>query len=319
MTRSVTFAGWGGHNQEAQARHWLEPFTRETGIEVRQETLQGYDELKRQVEAGETRWDVMVSGNNFGLRRDAPWLEALPDRIWRRPDLLPGMASPLRVPDLVYSIVIHWRADRVPRPVEGWRDFFDPDAIPGPRVTYDIAQYGLLEAALLGDGVAPANLYPLDLDRAFRSLDRIRDELVMTRDLDAADELLATGDAVMALYSQNHAYLARHKSDRTQIQWRQQILLGEYLVIPRGAPHRPEAEALIDYIVSPEPQSRLSQDLTYSPINIHAVPDATMAPHMTFTHRSPDDAAFDDEWWADHVDEVTQRLIGWKAARRSPA
>ncbi len=90
MTRTVVFAGWGGHNQEAQARHWLEPFSRETGIEVRQETLSGYDELKQQVEAGRTRWDVMVSGNNFGLRRDAPWLEKLPERIWPGPDLLPG-------------------------------------------------------------------------------------------------------------------------------------------------------------------------------------------------------------------------------------
>ena len=99
----------------------------------------------------------------------------------------------------------------------------------------------------------------------------------MTKDLDTADNLLATGEAVMALYSQNHAYLARHKSDKTAITWHQQILLGEYLVIPRGAPHRAEAERLIDYIVSPGPQSRLSKDLTYSPINIDAVPDATMA------------------------------------------
>ena len=51
--------------------------------------------------------------------------------------------------------------------MQGWRDFFDPAAVPGTRVTYDIAQYGLLEAALMGDGVAPGDLYPLDLDRAF--------------------------------------------------------------------------------------------------------------------------------------------------------
>ena len=167
-------------------------------------------------------------------------------------------------------------------------------------MTYDNIQYGLFEAALMADGIAPRDLYPLDIDRAFRVLDRIRDDLILARDLEACDDLVASGDAIMALYSQNHAYLARHRFTTTAIMWRQQILLCEYLTIPRGAPHRAEAEALIDYIVSPEPQSRLSRDLTYSPINIDAVPDATMAPHMTFTHRSPDDAAFDDEWWADH-------------------
>ena len=221
------------------------------------------------------------------------------------------------MPDLVYSIVINWRTDLVPRPVTSWAAFFDPEGYPGKRVTYDNIQYGLFEAALMADGIAPQDLYPLDIDRAFRVLDRIRDDLILARDLDACDDLVASGDAIMALYSQNHAYLARHKFTTTAIMWRQQILLCEYLTIPRGAPHRAEAEQLIDYIVSPEPQSRLSQDLTYSPINIDAVPDATMAPHMTFTHRSPDDAAFDDEWWADHVDEVTARLTRLEGSRAS--
>ena len=309
---TITFAGWGGHNQEAQARQWTEPFTRETGIEVRHETLSGYDELKEQVEAGRTRWDVMVSGNNFALKRDAPWLQPLPDRVWQRPDILPGLSSPLRVPDLVYSIVINWRTDLVPGPVTGWGAFFNPSGYPGKRVTYDNIQYGLFEAALMADGIDAKDLYPLDIDRAFRVLDRIRGDLIMTKDLDSCDDLVASGEAIMALYSQNHAYLARHRFTTTKIMWRQQILLCEYLTIPRGAPHPEEAARLIDYIVSPEPQSRLSRDLTYSPINIHARPDAEMAPHMTFSHRADDNAAFDDEWWSLHSGEMKGRLGDWQ-------
>jgi len=315
MTKAITFAGWGGHNQEAQARHWLEPFTRETGIQVRQETLSGYDELKEQVDAGQTRWDVLVVGANFALQRDAAWLERLDDRVWQRTDLLPGLATPLRVPDLVYSIIIHWHRDRVPRPVTSWADFYDPDGFPGKRVTYGVVQYGLFESALMADGVAPKDLYPLDLDRAFRVIDRLRDHLIFTKDLEEADTLLANGEVAMALYSQNHAYLARHKSDRLAIMWKQQILLSEFLVVPRGAPNRAEAMQLIDYILDPEPQSRLSRDLTYSPINVHATPDAEMAPHMTFTHRSPDDAVFDDEWWSINQPEVERRFEEWKASR----
>src|SRR3954467_9303669 len=163
--RELTFVGWGGHNQEAQARNWLRPFEEATGIRVHQATQDGYDELKAQVDSGNVTWDVVVIGNNWGLERDARYLERLPDRIWQRPDLLPGLATPLRVPDLVYSIVLQYRRARGPRPLTGWTDFFDPIAIPGRRVSYDNVQYGLLEAALMADGVAETSLYPLDLDR----------------------------------------------------------------------------------------------------------------------------------------------------------
>ena len=316
MTKTITFAGWGGHNQEAQARQWLEPFTRETGIEVRQETLDGYDELKDQVREGRTRWDVMVSGANFGLQRDAEWLERArrPRLAAARPPARPRDAAARARPRLFDR---HPLASR-PRSAPGDRlgRLLRPAPVPGQAVTYDFVQYGLFESALLADGVAARDLYPLDLDRAFRVIDRLRDDLIFTKDLEEADTLLASGEAAMALYSQNHAYLARHKSDRLAITWKQQILLSEFLVVPRGAPNRAEAMQLIDYILGPEPQSRLSRDLTYSPINVHATPDPTMAPHMTFTHRSPDDAVFDDEWWSVNQAEVERRFAEWKAARR---
>jgi putative spermidine/putrescine transport system substrate-binding protein len=313
--REVTFVGWGGHNQEAQARNWLRPFEERTGIRVHEDTQTGYDELRRQVATGDVRWDVVVIGNNFGLERDAPLLEPLPDRIWRRADLLPGLASRLRVPDLVYSIVLHYRRDLVPRPLTGWADFFDRSAIPGRRVTYDNLQYGLFEAALMADGVDEHDLYPLDIDRAFRVIDGLGDDLVLTKDLEAASDLLHGGDVVAALYSQNHGYLARHKSDLVDIVWRQQILLCEYLAVARGAPHRDEAFELVDFILGAEPQSRLSRDLSYSPINVDATVDPAMAPHMTLSHRSPTDTAFDDEWWAVNGEAVRARFEAWKANR----
>jgi len=317
MRRAVTFTGWGGHNQEAQARNWLRPFGEESGIQVQQATQSGYDDLKAMVDAGNVTWDVVVIGNNWGLERDARWLEPLPERIWRRPDLLPGLASRLRVPDLVYSIVLNYRRDLVPRPLTGWQDFFDRRAIPGRRVTWDNVQYGLFEAALLADGIRENALYPLDLDRAFRVIDRLGDDLLLVNRLEEASDMLHGGEVVAALYSQNHGYLSRHKSDRVDIAWRQQILLCEYLAIPRGAPHLDEAMTLIDYIVSPEPQSRLSRDLSYSPINSDSAVATDMAPHMTFSHRSAEDTAFDDTWWSQNVQRVQARFDAWKRARQS--
>ncbi|MEX0758245.1 MAG: extracellular solute-binding protein, partial [Tistlia sp.] len=51
-----------------------------------------------------------------------------------------------------------------------WAEFWDVEAFPGPRSLRDDPTDNL-EYALLADGVAPEDLYPLDLDRAFAKMD----------------------------------------------------------------------------------------------------------------------------------------------------
>src|SRR5207244_6177598 len=149
--------------------------------------------------AGNVTWHGVVSGDNWGLERDARWLQPLDDRIWRRTDLLPGLASRLRVPDLVYSIVLHFRRDLVPRPLTGWADFFDPAAVPGRRVTYDNVEYGLFEPGRRPAGGPLGDPYPLDPHGPLRARDRFRGELILARDLERGSPLRLRGASVGAL------------------------------------------------------------------------------------------------------------------------
>ena len=54
-----------------------------------------------------------------------------------------------------------------------WADFWNVKDFPGKRALPDYASYAL-PLALLADGVKPENLYPLDVDRAFASLQKIK-------------------------------------------------------------------------------------------------------------------------------------------------
>src|SRR5690606_19362858 len=54
-----------------------------------------------------------------------------------------------------------------------WKDFWDVKRFPGLRAMSN-SPINTLEQALLADGVPMNDLYPLDLDRAFKSLDRIK-------------------------------------------------------------------------------------------------------------------------------------------------
>jgi hypothetical protein len=57
---------------------------------------------------------------------------------------------------------------------------------------------GTLEVALLGDGVAPENLYPLDVDRALDKLDTIREQILWWETGAQLQQQLADGEVALS-------------------------------------------------------------------------------------------------------------------------
>ncbi|SDX04701.1 putative spermidine/putrescine transport system substrate-binding protein [Ruegeria halocynthiae] len=76
-----------------------------------------------------------------------------------------------------FATVIGWNTDTVEKAPSNWAEFWDVENFPGARALYNSAQ-SMLEIALMADGVAPADLYPLDVDRAFEKLEEIKPEVV---------------------------------------------------------------------------------------------------------------------------------------------
>ena len=76
-----------------------------------------------------------------------------------------------------------------------WADLFDAEKFPGKRTFYKWSAPGVIEAALLADGVAPDKLYPLDLDRAFKKLDTIKDDIIWWIGGAQSQQLLASAEA----------------------------------------------------------------------------------------------------------------------------
>src|SRR5690606_9085459 len=86
------------------------------------------------------------------------------------------------VPHIIYSLLIAYDgkkfADKAPAT---WADVWDVDNFPGGR-SLPTGTWGpdgaTFEAALMADGVDPKDLYPIDWDRAFKSLGRIKPNIV---------------------------------------------------------------------------------------------------------------------------------------------
>ena len=73
-----------------------------------------------------------------------------------------------------------------------WADMFDLKRFPGRRMMPKDPR-GMLEVALLADGVSKDNLYPLDLDRAFRKLNQIKDNTIFFDGPSQSQQLIVDG------------------------------------------------------------------------------------------------------------------------------
>ena len=77
-------------------------------------------------------------------------------------------------------------------------DFFDTKTFPGKRVVFNSPK-GILEAALVADGVAPDRLFPLDVDRALKKLGTIKSDLIFAPSYTALQQNLVDKQASMVL------------------------------------------------------------------------------------------------------------------------
>src|SRR5690606_35103974 len=75
----------------------------------------------------------------------------------------------------IYSTVLGYHTEHYaskPRPTS-WAEFWDVEQFPGPRALRN-SPVDNLEFALLADGVPLDQLYPLDVDRAFKKMEEIK-------------------------------------------------------------------------------------------------------------------------------------------------
>lgn len=316
---SVTFVGFGGTSQEGQQKAWLDPFAEDTGIKVVQDSPNAYAKLKTQVESGNVTWDAVVVGGDFGLSADdTKMLEKIDCSVVECENLRPDdlKTTGYRVPHTLLSINLGYNTDALkgaPAP-QSWADFFDTAKFPGKRALWNWSGSGVIELALLADGVPPAQLYPLDVERALKHLDSIKDSTIWYSSPAQCDQLLRDGEASMAQCPQTRILEAKKSGAPVGSIWNQALITADWLVIPKGAPHVDAAMKLISWITSAEHNGENAAALPgVSPINVKAKTDAP-ASEQPSAHS--DEGVFqDDEWYEEHGSDLDKRFGEWVQGR----
>jgi putative spermidine/putrescine transport system substrate-binding protein len=267
----------GGEWADANIHAYVAPFERETGIRVItvRDDLQ-LSRLKLMQESGHIDIDVGSLGAVQAMQADhlgyltsidysgfpAAQIEQLPAEARQR----------WGVGALVYAIVIGFDTRSAGERPATWADVWDMHRFPGAR-SFINGRTGTapLEEALLADGVPAAELYPLDLDRAFASLDRIKPLVLKWWSAGSEGEQLFRDGQVRVgeLYDARLAVL-QAAGKPIGFTYEQGKRLMDYWVIPKGAPNAAVAQKFIAFATRAERQAHFAQRIPYGPTNTAA-------------------------------------------------
>ncbi len=311
----LVFVSYGGSYQEAEEKAWIRPFFEKNGVEVVQDSPTDYAKLRAMVENEQTTWDVVDMGDeDFGPSSSFPELfEPLDYSVIDASSIPEGQVEEYRVASMLYGSVLAYSTEQLGDAPKNWADFFDLEKFPGKRGLRK-APTPTLEIALMGDGVPPGDVYPIDVDRAFAKLDTVKGEAVYWETGSQSAQQLADGEVAMSAAWNGRVQTAIDAGAPLEIQWNQYMANIEYLVVPKGAPNKERAMELIAYITSAENNHRISDFIPYAPVNKESIDkvDPEVAPRLPiYKDRESNSLAFNKEWWDENRDEVTERFNEW--------
>ncbi len=311
---TLTIASYGGAYQKAQRTGWFEPYAAATGVKFAESEDSANATIQSQVESGQVTWDAVDVGNDFGLDANANLLEPLDFNVIPGSEVIPGFASKYRVADITYGVVLAYRTDKVNGQVpQGWADFFDLQKFPGKRGIYDYSAGGVFEIALMADGVAPKDLYPLDIPRALKKLDTIKDSIVWWPGGAKSQELIGSGEVAMSLMWNGRAWSAKHTDNKpVEIQWNQQLLTADYWVIPKGTPNKDAAMNFIAWTICKQNNAAPSNSIPYGPTNTLAKANPDKVADLAASNINDTTAYFDDAWLVANAKMLDDQFNAWK-------
>lgn len=334
----MNLLSWGGAYGNSHVQAYVKPFEAESGIKV---TVSDADNpatpLKAQVEAGNVTADVAsveyadaVRLCDEGLLEqiDPSILVVAEDGTAAMDDFIDGAVTDCFVGTDVYSMVLTYDdskfADAKPATPA---DFFDTAKFPGKRTMRKGAKFNL-EFALMADGVPAADVYatlgtPEGVDRAFKKLDQIKNDVIWWEAGAQPPQLLADGEVSMAYAFNGRIFDAAQKENKPfKIVWDGQIYEMEGWVIPKGAKNREAADKFIAFSTAPQNQARAAEFISYGPPRKSAAAavgnmegtDIPMGPNLpTFADNMKNALASNLDFWVDHDGELNERFSAWLA------
>lgn len=302
---------WGGPWLEAAKANLFDPFTAETGIEIRTVSPVSFAKLAAQVKTGVYEFDVTTLGGGDIVRaNDAGIIEDL-EAPYEGGLFQNGVASH------AFATVMAWRTDTIKETPKSWADFWDVERFPGGRSLQRYAAR-VLPIALLADGVAMEDLYPLDIERAFAKLDEIKDHIRVWWTAGAqSTQILRDGEIDMIGIWHGRYFEAEDAGAPVAMTWNQAEIDRAYWVVAKDTPNMEAAKLFVEFATSAKPLAGFASQAKYGALNPAAnefIPESAQPRMPTSPANYP--LAFEQDMsnWGGDPHEVSARFDEWLAS-----
>jgi putative spermidine/putrescine transport system substrate-binding protein len=315
----LRIAGYGGSAQDAQRKAYYEPFGRLAGVKVMDFDGANINKVKAMVETKNVEWDVvqLSRGTVKSLMKHGDYFEKIDYDLVDTAHIDPVYRYDYALDMLVWAEVMAYRTDAFKGAVPvGWADFWDTKTFPGDRALGGAGpSTPELEYALMAAGVAPEKVYPIDIEAAFASYDKIKSSVVKWWETGAVPTQMLTDKEVVATSVWNGRMAAIQAAGvPAAISWPQGLLKRDCWAVPKGSPNKANAMKFLGFGTMAISQARLSSLIPYGSVNSES--DQYIAPTQLEVLPSsasirPKLVPYDYAWWADNRDAVIGRWNKW--------
>lgn len=322
-SKQIGFASTGGPYNDLLRRVWTDDFAKRTGVAVNLSSNTSLAQARLQAQSEAPEWDV--------LELTAPWYQTavkedfllpLDTDIVKLGSIDKAYVGSHGVQYAMFTNCMAWNpehagTDRAPA---GWADMWDRATFKGRRSLDAIyAGPGTMEIALMADGVAPDKLYPLDLDRAFRSLDRLgRDNVIWATTLQEPIQRLVSGEVSMGPSWPYRIMLANKGGAKLKMNFNQCAVAGDYVGVVKTSRNPKAAFQLINDLINNVPAiAEFSRATHYGSPNLASlklmpkedadqIPTNPVLAAKLFTP--------DADYWSKNLEMVSTRFKQWQLA-----
>ncbi len=313
---SLVFVGWGGTQQKIYDEAVLQPVAKELGITLINAYGPDLAKLKAQVTTGKVEWDVMsLSGAMaVGAERDK-LLEPIDYSIVTN-------ASDLTLPkrEACLAWYLYWGGigyDPKRHPPgkfpTTWPEFWDVKAFPGRRGLRNRPDE-ILEVALLADGVPAKQLYPLDVDRAFKALDRIKPHVAhWIAQTQQTVSLIGSNEIDFNYVYKGRVIAAQAEGTSIEVADSHPLVNTTIVGVPKGTKQKTNAMRFLNGLLKAEMQAAFAHALPGTGIVTRSSARLVKPEVLKFIPdvSSPNVAVNNDDWWADNYLKVAPRFKEW--------
>ncbi len=313
---TVRVCSYGGAFQAAQRKAYFEPFQELSGIKVQESEGPDIAKVKAMVDTANIEYDVgefdRASVVNLGRKGD--YWEPIDYSLFDVENIDKAFREKDSIAMLPYGQMIGYRTDAFKNgePTDN-PDLWNVDKFPGSRCLQS-GSSGLepdLEVALMAVGVPKEKVYPIDIDKAFDSLKKIKPHVDKWWTAGAQPaQLLNDNEVTMVTAWNGRIYTIQQNGAPVKPIWKNQLLRTDVWSIPKGAPNRENAQKFAAFITMAVPQARLSYIIPYGFVNNQSaalMPADRLTQLPTAPSIKQDLLVYDSAWWADNEDAVHAR------------